>query len=181
MAEANPYATPKAVVADAGAGLQAEAVRKEHIAREASVKAVGFLFILGGLLTLIAAAIGLLGPTAAAGDKGFVLAAGLGMGALSLAYLVSGWGLRRLRAWARVPGIVLAVMGLLGFPIGTLINAYILWLLLSRQGRMVLSADYAAVIEATPHIRYRTSIVAWVVLGLIVVLIVLAFLGLPAR
>jgi hypothetical protein len=45
----NPYATPKAVVADDGAGSEAEAVRKEHITHEASVKAVGILFILGGV------------------------------------------------------------------------------------------------------------------------------------
>ena len=175
-ASLNPYATPKAVVADDGAGSEAEAVRKEHITHEASVKAVGILFILGGLLTLIGAGVGLLAPGATAGEDSAVLvAAGLAIGALSIAYLACGWGLRTLKPWARMPAAVLAVIGLLGFPIGTLINAYILWLLLSRKGRMVLSADYAAVVEATPHIKYRTSIVVWVVLGLLGVLLLVAF------
>jgi hypothetical protein len=64
-ASLNPYATPRAVVADPGAS-EVEIVRKEHITHEASVKSAGLLFI------------------------------------------------------------------------GTLVNGYILWLVLSRKGRMVL-------------------------------------------
>jgi len=178
----NPYATPKAAVTDDGAGSVAEAVRKEHIAHEASVKAVGLLFILGGLLTLIGAGVGLFAPGATAGEDSAVLVfAGLAIGALSIAYLACGWGLRTLKPWARIPAVVLAAIGLLGFPIGTLINAYILWLLLSRKGRMVLSTDYAAIVEATPRIKYRTSVVVWIVLGLLGILLLVAFVAAVAR
>ena len=102
--------------------------------------------------------------------------------ALCAARVVAGWGLRTLRPWARKPGIVVAAIGLLGFPIGTLINAYVLWLLASRNGRMVLSAEYAAIMEATPHIRYRMPFVIWLLLGLVVLLAVaMLAAGAPSR
>ena len=56
--------------------------------------------------------------------------------------------------------------------IGTLINGYIIWLILSKKGRLILSPEYAAIVEATSHIKYRTSIVVWILLGLIVLLVV---------
>jgi hypothetical protein len=181
QAALNPYATPKAVVADEGTGSEAEALRKEHITHEASVKSAGVLFMLGGLVTLAAAAAMVVPGVPAAGDRPGFLVIGMAVGILGVSYVAVGWGVRQLRGWAKIPAIVLAAIGLLGFPIGTLINAYILWLLLSRKGRMVLSADYAVIVDATPHIRYRTSVVVWVVLGLLVLLIVLAFAGAAAR
>jgi hypothetical protein len=47
---------------------------------------------------------------------------------------------------------VLSGIGLLGFPIGTLINGYILYLFLSKKGRTVFAPEYQEVIEATPHV-----------------------------
>ena len=89
----NPYATPKAMVADDGAGSEAEAVRKEHITHEASVKAVGILFMLGGVLTLIGAGVGLFAPGATAGEnKAVLVVAGLVIGALSIAIWHAGGG-----------------------------------------------------------------------------------------
>ena len=172
-ASLNPYATPRAVVADPGAS-EVEIVRKEHITHEASVKSAGALFMLGGLITLAAAASMVIPAMAIVGDRPGFLVIGMAVAGLGIAYVGSGWGLRGLRAWSRIPAIVLAAIGLLGFPIGTLVNSYILWLVLSRKGRMVLSAEYASIIEATPQIRYRTSIAVWIGLGLLVLLAVLA-------
>jgi hypothetical protein len=42
-----------------------------------------------------------------------------------------GWGLWGVKPWARIGAIVLAVLHLPGFPIGTLIGALILWYLLT--------------------------------------------------
>jgi hypothetical protein len=52
--------------------------------------------------------------------------------------------------------------------LGTLINGYILYLLLSAKWEMVFSAEYRDIIDATPHIKYRTSILIWMLLGIIV-------------
>ena len=42
---------------------------------------------------------------------------------------------------------------------------------------MVFSDEYRAVIEQTPHIKYRTSIIVWIVLGLLLLLIVFGIIG----
>jgi len=52
---------------------------------------------------------------------------------LSLPGLVTGWGLLKLRPWARILGIVLAVISLLNFPIGTAVGIYGLWVLLTKD------------------------------------------------
>jgi hypothetical protein len=67
---------------------------------------------------------------------------------------------------------VLAAIGLLGVPFGTLINGYILYLLLSHKGQRIFAADYPEIVAATPHIKYRTSAAVWVLLGLVALLIV---------
>ena len=87
-----------------------------------------------------------------------------------------GTGLRRLRRWARIPTGILSGLGLLGFPLGTVINAYILYLIFSQKGKMVFSDEYQAVIEQTPHIKYRTSIVVWILLGLVLALMALGII-----
>jgi hypothetical protein len=107
-------------------------------------------------------------------------AALLGLGAV---YLVIGVlmlfvarGVRKLMPWARITTIVLACIGLLGFPLGTLINAYILYLMLAKKGKRIFEDDYKDIIEATPHVKYRTSIIVWIVLGILL----LAIIGLIA-
>jgi len=52
---------------------------------------------------------------------------------LSLPGLITGWGLLKLRSWARILGIVLAVISLLNFPIGTVVGIYGLWVLLTKE------------------------------------------------
>ena len=89
--------------------------------------------------------------------------------------LFAGWGVRGLRRWGRILGCILSALGLLGFPIGTLINAYILYLFLSKKGRTIFAPEYQDVIAATPDVKYRTSIVVWIVLGLLVILVAAAF------
>jgi hypothetical protein len=52
---------------------------------------------------------------------------------ISLPGLITGFGLLRLRPWARIVGIVLCVLQLFNFPFGTLIGAYGLWVLLNSE------------------------------------------------
>src|SRR4030095_15829417 len=125
----NPYAAPAAPVEDVSANAEAEAIRKAHISHEASVKAVGLLYYLGAVGMALVGVSGLFaGREPGTGTGISLLLLGLGVG-----YAFAGWGLRGLRPWGRIIGIVLAGFGLLGFPIGTLINAYILYLFLSKK------------------------------------------------
>ena len=87
-----------------------------------------------------------------------------------------GIAIRRLRKWSRVVATIFACIGLLGFPVGTLISAYILYLLLSAQGTMVFSSEYQQIIAETPHVKYQSSkAVKWILI--IMVFIFLAILG----
>ncbi len=169
----NPYAAPAARVEDVPANPEAEAIRRAHISHEASIKAVGILYYLGGILVTIAALASL--PAVTSGASSPLIA--LLLIAAGVAQLFAGWGVRAFRVWARNVGSVLSAIGLLGFPIGTLINGYILYLFLSKKGRTIFAPAYQDVIAATPHVKYRTSIVIWIFLALLVGLILFAAVG----
>jgi O-antigen/teichoic acid export membrane protein len=55
---------------------------------------------------------------------------GLLMAALGLPGLLAGYGLLRRRSWARVLAIVVGILSLLNFPVGTAIGVYTLWVLM---------------------------------------------------
>jgi hypothetical protein len=153
----------------------AERIRREHISHEASVRSVGILYFIGAVLSIAIAVMTIVLAT----QEEFLVAA-IAAGVLLViggAQLWVGIGLRRLRSWARIPTAILSGIGLLGFPLGTLINAYILYLVLSRKGAMVFSDDYKAIMEQTPHIKYRMSIIVWIVLGILLLIILLAIVG----
>lgn len=163
----NPYAPPRARVDDvAQADSEAEEIRQEHIKHEASIRSIGILYYLSGALMVL-----LGGGVIVASFKG--VSTPLLMG-LSVVYLGIGVlmlfvarGVRALQPWARTTTIVLAAIGLLGFPVGTLINGYILYLMLSKKGKRIFEDDYKDIIEATPHVKHRTSIVVWIFLGIL--------------
>jgi predicted nucleic acid-binding Zn ribbon protein len=158
---------------------EAEEIRTEHIKHEASVKAVGFLYLLGGCLVFLGS-LGILvtGVMAAnrqgqTGELAAVIGMGVGMSLFGVLQFSTGLGLRRFRPWSRVVAALFSGLGLLGFPFGTIINGYILYLLLSARGKMVFSAEYQEIIEQTPEIKYRTSIIVWIVLAIVVLLVVM--------
>jgi len=188
----NPYTAPSAelegltVVDPEGA----EADRRAHIGVERGLKSIGFVYILGGVfsllgfLSLLFIGVGVLvgGGGAEAVDE-VVFFAGL-----STFYGVTGglsiWvgrGLRRRNTAVRIVASVLAVLSLISIPVGTVIGAYLLWLMWSAKGKRVFAEDYQAVIDATPHVVVRTSPVVWVVVGLLVLgistVVVLGLLG----
>ena len=167
----NPYAAPAAPVEDVSANAEAEAIRKAHISHEASIKAVGILYYLGGIGVTIAALGGLMAAKGAAG-----VGMTVGLLAVGVGQFFAGYGVRALRPWGRVIGCILSAIGLIGFPIGTLINGYILYLFLSKKGRTIFAPEYQDVIAATPHVKYKTSILVWIFLALLLALFAFALL-----
>ena len=167
---ASPYAAPASNVEDVSATPEAEAIRREHISREASIKSVGILYYLGGALLTLVGGFALVAPR---GDTGIFMLVFVPLG---VGQVFVGWGLRGLRKWAQIASCVISGLGLLAFPAGTLINGYILYLLLSKKGRTVFTPEYQDVIAATPHVKYRTSIIVWIFLALLVGLMLLAVL-----
>ena len=178
----NPYAPPKAQVADVvpGSGEEA-AIRQEHIKTEASVRSIGVLYYLASGLMFLASIGALVGGNSSrvAAVTGFPLAGfSVLFLALGLAGIFVGRGIRKLRPWARTTAIVLSslalIAGLARPSFGIVINAYILYLLFSKKGRRIFESDYPDIVAATPEIKYRTSILVWILLGLIVMGIVAA-------
>jgi len=151
---------------------KAEQVRKDHINHEASIKSVGVLYFLAATALFLVSVVSM-GSAVAGGRRGAwaEVVTGLLFLVLGGAQLWIGIGLRQLKPWARIPSGVLSGIGLLGFPLGTVINGYILYLLFSRKGATVFSEDYRRVIEQTPQVKYRTSIIVWVAVGLLVLLL----------
>lgn len=177
----NPYAPPLAQVAPAHDGDDPRSVRARHIQHEASLRAFGLLFLLGGgLMVLVGIALlyeratGDLGGPGERMEVAVPLALVTAVAALQLA---SGVGLRRLAPWSKVPASLAAVVSLVNIPVGTVIGVYGLYLLHTAKGRLVLSADYAAIRAQTPDMRPRTSVVTWVLLGLLVLFAVGMLVG----
>ena len=171
----NPYAAPLSAVADQ-AETGAEAVRSLHLRHEASIGSAGWLFVLGGAAILLVALAMMLSLGTTHSRVTDVLMV-LVLGAIGALQLVTGLALRKLKYWSRGVATLYCVLGLLAIPVGTLINGFILYLFFSTKGKRVFAPDYQEVIAATPHLKYQTSMVVWIVAGLAVLVIGAALLG----
>ena len=92
-------------------------------------------FVLG--LVFAAGAVGASGDSDAAVALPFIGLTGMALVEVtvvtSLPAVIIGWGLYKLRPWARIAGIVLALLSLLVFPFGTALGIYGLWVLFSSD------------------------------------------------
>jgi hypothetical protein len=113
--------------------------------------------------------------TGVSSRRGIQVAIDLLLIALGIALLVVGSGVRGLKPWSRIAAGILSGAGLLAFPLGTLLNAYILSLTSGKKAEMVISERYKAIIAETPHIKHQTSMSAWVILNLTVFVIEIIF------
>ena len=110
------------------------------------LKILGWLYaVSGGFVLLLAMVIGtVLGVAGAAsaaaalGIVGFVIA--IIVAAIGLPSLICGWGLLNYKPWARTLGIILSVLQLPSFPVGTALGGYGLWVLLNDESRRMLEA-----------------------------------------
>ena len=174
----NPYAAPTARVADAPVLLDGdiEQLRRDHVRHERQLKSIGSLYWLGAILMgLTTASIPYVAPLAREDHgNGLAVMVVLIYGGITLGCGVIAYGLSALRPWVRIPAIILSGLGLLAIPIGTLINGYALYLLLSKRGATILRPGYAEVIAATPHIRYRRSLGDWIAVILLLAMILAA-------
>jgi len=172
--QSSPYAPPSTPVSDpTPANLsEAEALRREHLRHEIQLKSAGSLYYFSGAMMLLMTVAMLLTPELSKGSTvGVMVYLGL-FGGLTVLMLVLGFGLRRLRPWARIPTGVTSAVGLLMFPLGTLINAWILYLLFCEKGGTVLSLPYQEIRAETPHIQYQRSVGDWIAIGLLALLLI---------
>ncbi len=111
------------------------------------------MFLFGGAMIA-----GLVGATGQTPDAVMVAPwIGLAGGVLGTFFLIlavpgiiTGVGLLKFRPWARILGIVLAVINLIHFPIGTAIGVYALWVLLTKETEALFRARAATGTPTTP-------------------------------
>ena len=114
------------------------------------VKVLGVVYLAVGGCMLLAALFlfltlggvaGIVGATAEPQDAAIAIPvlrfAGTALAAFftlfSLPSLITGYGLLNYKPWARVVGIVLSAISLINIPIGTVVGAYGLWVLLNQE------------------------------------------------
>lgn len=107
------------------------------------VKILGVIYIVGGALMALLGLMlfGILtGSGLISGDHTAMLTTGIVGTALAVFFcllalpsVIAGIGLLKFRNWARVLAIVLGVLHLFGFPIGTAIGVYTLYVLLNDK------------------------------------------------
>lgn len=71
------------------------------------------------------------------------------MMALSLPGILAGWGLLKRKSWARILTIVLGVLNLTSFPIGTIVGVYSLWVLLQHEASDLFNGQKPAGVAYT--------------------------------
>jgi hypothetical protein len=125
------------------------------------VKVLAVLFIVFGALLLLAAlgmmavfggAAGIVGTGADAEDAAIAVPI-IGLTGtlvtifflvLAIPGLVTGFGLLALKPWARIAGIVLSALNLIHIPIGTILGAYGLWVLLNKETERLFEPQHLA-------------------------------------
>ncbi len=176
---------------------QAELIRKSHLSHEANIQSFGCLYTFGGILGIIGglfyAAMGVFihasgvpaqmanqnapVPNANPAAAGlFVALMGLVFLAISVANLLAGRSMRTLNPKGKMLAVIVTAIGLLN-PCGIPIAGYLLYLLLSTKGEMVFSDHYKEIIQATPHIKYKTSIIVWIFLFILIGVILAAIIA----
>ncbi|MFO0908485.1 MAG: hypothetical protein U0794_09005 [Isosphaeraceae bacterium] len=203
----NPFAAPQAELGEAPPLLdtdlaRAEAIRREHISHETSIKSIGTLHLLGAFFTLIGlvgAAFAIVSLLQGPGSAGLSLTGAAMLvyfAVVSILLIAVGLGLRKLRPWARwvdsglltlsmlsnLASVGLSVVtdpGRLGqaiaiFAGSSLIPGYMLYLLLSAKGTVVFSREYQEIIARTPHVKMKTSCIVKAFLIFLVVVILMA-------
>ncbi len=181
----NPFEPPQVdAVTSAPSGQEPDAdrIRREHLNTETHIRSLGLLYILGGVvgtLAMLGMFLAVIIPAVFGKGSRMSLAELLILIPLLALYpllLVTGVSLRRFKPWSRWVAVAFSSLGLLGIPIGTLISGFFLYTLLNSKGSVVFTPQYARIVEQTPHIKYKTPTLAWILLGVILLGIAAAVL-----
>lgn len=129
---------------------RAERARREHLSREATVRAIGSFFLAAGIVVMVTTIVIALDhpwdPRRLAAP--FFAAMAVGGGLITVAL-----GIRKRRRWARYMAGGVAGIGLFGIPLGTAAAGFILYALFSQKGRNVFSDRHVFVVDATPDLK----------------------------
>ncbi len=168
----DPYAPPRTAVSEVRADPQGHySTREKFLRHESALRSVAFFYYLASIPMGFFAVIFMESMTST--FPGEIALFGVFM-LVTIVLLATARGMRTLKLWIRLPVGLISGVGLLVFPLGTLANAYILYLVFSRKGHMVLSAPYREVIENTPEIKPGTPVLMWSILAALLGLLAIA-------
>lgn len=160
MEPENPYAPPAAEIDATGTTPDtdlgnAETSRLVHLREEATVRAYGCLSLLVALFgsVWLVTFFTLIGFQSHWHSGLFVTAVAVGAPLFGVALVVVGVGFLGLRPWSRIAGVGVGVLFLPFLPVGTILGAFLLWVLTSTKGRIVLSPEHERIRERTPHVK----------------------------
>lgn len=206
----NFFQAPQSAIGDAALGpadAEIEAIRRQYIGHEVSVKSIGSLFFLGAIFAAVAMIVGLLGMfgvidmTPRGNDPAvpFGLIILIGGTVAFVIYGGIGYGLRALQPWARWVIIILSGFSLcsqvLQLAGAAIINpamapfiiifsmiplsivGYIFYLVASSKGKTVCSREYKEIIRLTPYVKYKTSLLVKILLGFLLFLFIAGLIG----
>lgn len=168
--EINPYAAPQSEVLQID--TEDEVIRRKHIETEAALKSVGFLYYFGAFFMIFAGVMGLRGIPLQGMEGASPVVVGAILLILGVGQGIAAYGIRRLKSWSRIPTAIFATIGLLGFPIGTLISIYVLVKLSSAQGKFVMTPEYHRIMAATPHVKRKSGILKLFVIVLLIIIVI---------
>jgi len=110
------------------------------------VRVAGWLWIVNGVVSILLAIVGLTvinWPGTIPSPRDTLLTS---TGALCfflpgiIAYPVAGYGLLKYKSWARILAMILAILNLVLFPIGTVIGIYTLWVMSKGETKALFEA-----------------------------------------
>ena len=115
---------------------------------EKHIQVLGILYIISGVLTLMGCGIAFLvvsGSGLFTGDETAILATGvvgifiafIGL-VFGLPDIIVGWGLLKRKSWSRILAIIFGILNLFGFPIGTALGIYTLWVMFKPESEKIL-------------------------------------------
>ena len=118
------------------------------------VRILGWLWIISGVLVILGAFC--LGISATAGgliseDETAILVTSIVVGLCgSLLFLgnvlniIAGFGLLKYKSWARILAIILGIINLFVFPIGTALGIYTLWAMFNEETKQLFERGFAS-------------------------------------
>lgn len=169
----NPYEAPQpedsASPPDHIVG-SSEEIRSMHLKHEAAVRSIGlFYYVCGGIVMILPIAI--IAEDIARGLTSNDWGAVAFLCGIALLPIAAATGLRRLMPWGRRTGIVLGAIGLLVFPLGTIVGAYIIYLLMRSKNTSIFSREYREIVAMTPQMKPKTSLFIWLLFAIVFILL----------
>jgi membrane-associated phospholipid phosphatase len=116
---------------------------------EQHIKILGILFIISGVLSIMfgMVIVGIFfGSGILTGDEEVLAALSIiGTFIASFSFvtgipeIIGGWGLLNKKSWSRILIIIMSIINLVGFPIGTALGIYGLWVLFKPESEKILA------------------------------------------